>query len=76
MKAILDMFRKKCKTCLEGRLVFVNSLKMTRKNEKNERYPDSVSFYECETCKRRFKIWLNGKIEQPSDAEWTSIARH
>lgn len=40
-------------------------------NEAGQRYPDSWTYYKCDRCNVRLKIFHGGKIEDPTEADWT-----
>ena len=64
--------RKRCPRCSDGRLETRNSILATCVDENGRRYPDAWKYCECDRCDARLKIFLNGKIEDPSDEEWSS----
>lgn len=67
---IRKLFRSRCRGCGERALLARNRLLATCVDERGKRYPDSWTYYECAACGDRSKHYLDGRIEDPSDAEW------
>jgi hypothetical protein len=70
LESLIRRFRKKCPKCSDGRLRTTNWLRITCVNKEGWRYPDSWTYYRCDRCKCRLKIFINGKTEDPSEEEW------
>ena len=62
--------RKKCPSCKDGQLEAKNILRATLVDDQGQRYPDSWSYYLCEACDAKLKIYINGRVEMPTDEEW------
>lgn len=61
---------KKCPTCKNGNLKGINFIRATSVSEEGKRHPNSWSYYECEACKERFKVFINGDTITPTSSEW------
>jgi hypothetical protein len=72
LKYAFRKFKKRCPQCADGRLDSRNLIRATRGNDNGEHYPNSWSYYECDSCNCKLKIFINGKIETPTDGEWLS----
>jgi predicted nucleic acid-binding Zn-ribbon protein len=71
LKTINHRLKKKCTRCGEGRLKTKNWIRATCVDNNGNRYPDSWTYYECDKCGCRLKIFRNKKVEEPTDEEWT-----
>ncbi|GMV27854.1 MAG: hypothetical protein AMXMBFR58_38850 [Phycisphaerae bacterium] len=63
-------FRKPCRSCGDGRLQSRNWIRATMVNDAGERHPDSWTYYECDRCGARSKVFLDGRVEVPTTDEW------
>ncbi len=48
-----------------------NWIRATCVDDHGRRYPDSWTYYECVSCGARSKWYVDGRIEEPSEAEWS-----
>ena len=67
---MIRIFRKKCPRCPDGRLKNRNWIRATCVNETGQRYPDSWTYYECDRCDARLKVFINGRIADATNKEW------
>lgn len=65
------VFRKRCARCGEHALTMRNWIRATCVDDHGHRYPDSWTYYECASCGARSKWYINGRIEEASEAEWS-----
>ncbi|GMU39130.1 MAG: hypothetical protein AMXMBFR22_33210 [Phycisphaerae bacterium] len=47
-----------------------NWIRATMVNDAGERHPDSWTYYECDRCGARSKVFLDGRVEVPTTDEW------
>ena len=52
-----------------------NGIRATCVDDHGRRYPDSWTYYECESCGARSKWYIGGRVEEPSEAEWNEHCR-
>jgi hypothetical protein len=71
LDSIFRIFRKKCRTCAEGRLKTLNWIRATCVDEQGRRYPDSWTYRECDRCGARVKVFFNGTVAVPTEEEWS-----
>lgn len=71
LKSAFRIFKKKCPKCPDGRLNIKNWIRATCTDGNGRRYPDSWSYYECEQCQAKLKIFIGGEVAKPSTEEWS-----
>jgi hypothetical protein len=62
---------RRCPKCDERALRGRNWVKATCVDEAGRRYADSYTYYFCESCNARLRIHIGGKVEEPSEQEWS-----
>ena len=70
LERITASFRTPCPSCGARTLRMRNWIRATCVDDQGRRYPDSWTYESCETCQSRFKRYIRGRIETPSEAEW------
>lgn len=65
------MFSEKCPQCSLGRLEWVDFIRATCVDDQGKRYPDSWTYFKCDRCEAKLKIFSNGKIEDCGNEEWS-----
>ena len=67
----MRFFKDKCPKCQQRGLVQINAILATCVDEKGMRYPNSWEFCKCDSCNAKLKIFHDGRIEEPTDEEWS-----
>jgi hypothetical protein len=75
MNSFFRLFAKRCPSCKKGKLQSKNFFRATCVSENGTSHPDAWSFYICDICKTKLKIYVNGKTIEPSEEEWADSVK-
>ena len=70
-----DYFKKTCPCCKAGKLKFTNFIRATL-NKNAHRVPSLWTYYQCNECGVKLKLFLDDSYEKVSDEEWEKYCRN